>query len=54
MEFACATGDEDTTGTCIHAVGDVPGQRVEVDGAARGERRDREEQNSGKNGACGT
>ena len=46
VEFACAAGDEDATGSGVDALGDVAGQQVEVDRAGLGEGRDGEEQNA--------
>jgi hypothetical protein len=53
VEFACAAGDEDASGARIDTLADVAGQQVEVDLSGLAERRDREEQNSVKDGARG-
>ncbi len=50
VEFSCAAGDEDTTGTGVHTLGDVVGQRVEIDVTGLGEGRDGEEQDAVKGG----
>ena len=55
VEFAGAAGDEDTAGTGVHTLGDVAGERVEVDASGLGtvlyKRGDGEEQDAVKGGA---
>ena len=44
VEFACATSDEDTAGAGVDALGDVLGERGQVDLTRLGEGGDGEEQ----------
>jgi hypothetical protein len=53
VEFPCAAGDKDATRSCVDTVSDVAAEQIEVDLAPLGERGDREEQNSVKDGARG-